>query len=138
MSSRVSGMVGPRNALAMATAGAGLAYLGVSFANGVGSFIVLIGVVGVFSGGMVPTANALIDRWTPAGRQASAFGLAGSAMALAFAVAPLSGGFTASQLGVQAAFTVIGIVMMGVALGVLALVREPAEHEAPEPARAAG
>jgi MFS family permease len=138
MSSRVSGLVGPRNALALATAGAGLAYLGVSFANGVGSLIVLIGVVGVFSGGMVPTANALIDRWTPPGKHASAFGLAGSAMALAFAIAPLSGGFTASQLGIQAAFTVIGIVMIGVALGVLALVRAPEEREAVEPARAAG
>jgi DHA1 family multidrug resistance protein-like MFS transporter len=138
MSSRVSGVLGARNALALATAGAGVAYLGVSFATGIGSLIVLIGIVGVFSGGMVPTANALIDRWTPAGKHASAFGLAGSAMALAFAIAPLSGGFTASQLGIQAAFTVIGIVMMGVALGVLALVREPGEREAAEPARAAG
>ena len=138
MSSRVAGMVGPRNALALATAGAGVAYLGVALANGVGSLIVLIGVVGVFSGGMVPTANALIDRWTPPGRQASAFGLAGSAMALAFAIAPLSGGFTASQLGVHAAFAVIGCVMLGVALGVLALVREPGEREAPEPAQAPG
>jgi DHA1 family multidrug resistance protein-like MFS transporter len=138
MSSRVSGFVGPRNALALATAGAGLSYLGLSLANGVGSLIVLIAVVGVFSGGMVPTANALIDGWAPPGKQASAFGLAGSAMALAFAVAPLSGGFTAAALGVQAAFVVIGCVMFGVAVGVLALVREPAQQDTPEPARAPG
>jgi DHA1 family multidrug resistance protein-like MFS transporter len=138
MSSRVSGLVGPRNALALATAGAGLSYLGLSLANGVGSLIVLIAVVGVFSGGMVPTANALIDGWAPPGKQASAFGLAGSAMALAFAVAPLSGGFTAAALGVQAAFVVIGCVMFAVAVGVLALVREPAQQDTPEPARAPG
>ncbi|MDP3769238.1 MAG: MFS transporter, partial [Dehalococcoidia bacterium] len=90
--SRVSGLFGYRNALALATLGAGVAYLPVAVATNVPSLIVLIAVVGLFSGAMIPTANALIDQWAPPGRQASAFGLAGSSMALAFAIAPLTGG----------------------------------------------
>ena len=134
-SSRISARAGYRNALTLATAGAGAAYLGVALANNVPSLIVLIAVVGLFSGGMVPTVNALIDGWTPAGRQASAFGLAGSAMALAIAVGPLSGGAVALAIGVHAAFAVIGMVMLAVGAGVLALVREPdaVAERAPEP-----
>lgn len=137
-SSRVSGRVGYRNALALATLGAGAAYLPVAAANNEASLILLIAVVGLFSGGMVPTANALIDAWAPVGRQASAFGLAGSAMALAFAVAPLSGGAVASAAGIDASFLVVGGAMLMVGIGVLALVREPEEKTAHalEPAKA--
>ena len=135
-SSRVSGRLGYRNTLALATLGAGFAYLPVAVAGNVPSLILLLAVVGLFSGGMVPTANALIDAWAPPGRQASAFGLSGSAMALAFAVAPLSGGAVASAAGIDAAFLVIGGVMVAVAAGVLVLVREPAAAREAEPAEA--
>ncbi|OGO50221.1 MAG: hypothetical protein A2148_04305 [Chloroflexi bacterium RBG_16_68_14] len=135
--SRVSARVGYRYALALATLGAGAAYLPVAIADNVLSFILLIGVVGLFSGAMMPTINALIDSWAPVGRQASAFGLAGSAMALAFAVAPLTGGAVASAAGVHASFLVVGAVMLAVGVAVLALVRE-AEEKAPEPTEAAG
>jgi DHA1 family multidrug resistance protein-like MFS transporter len=138
MSSRLSSRIGYRNLLALAMMGAGAAYLPVAVAGSVPALIVLIAVVGIFSGGMVPTANALIDAWAPSGRQASAFGLAGSAMALAFAVAPLTGGVVASALGVHAAFAVIGGVTLVVGASVLALVREPEEAPivlASEPAR---
>jgi len=127
MSSRVSGRIGYRNLLALAMMGAGAAYLPVAVAGNVPSLILLIAIVGLFSGAMVPTANALIDSWAPPGRQASAFGLSGSAMALAFAIAPLTGGAVASALGVHAAFAVIGAVTLAVGVAVLALVREPEE-----------
>ncbi len=138
-SSRVSSRVGYRNALALTTLAAGAAYLPVAVANNVPSLIVLIGVVGFFTGGMVPTANALIDAWAPPGRQASAFGLAGSSMALAFAVAPLFGGAVASAAGLHASFVVAGAAMLAVGLGVLITVREPGEErpEAREAAEAA-
>jgi DHA1 family multidrug resistance protein-like MFS transporter len=133
-SSRISARVGYRNALALATLGAGAAYLPVAVANNVPSLILLLAIVGLFSGGMIPTANALIDKWAPPGRQASAFGLAGSALALAFAVAPLSGGAVASAAGIHASFLVIGAVMLVVGVAVLALVRET--EETPQPAEA--
>jgi DHA1 family multidrug resistance protein-like MFS transporter len=125
---RVSGRLGYRNALALTTLGAGAAYLPVAVANNELSLLLLIGVVGLFTGGMVPTANALIDAWAPDGRQASAFGLAGSSMALAFAVAPLTGGAVASAAGIDAAFLVVGGAMLAVGVGVAALLREPADE----------
>jgi len=128
--SRVQERIGLRYALALATLGAGAMYLPVAAANNVPSLIVLIALVGLFSGAMVPTANALIDAWTPPGKQASAFGLAGSAMALAFAVAPLSGGLVAGVVSIPASFIVIGAIMLCVGFASLFLVSEPAAEAA--------
>ncbi len=125
MASRISNRIGYRNALALATLGAGAAYIPVAMANSELSLIVLFAFVGLFSGAMMPTANVLIDGWAPPGRQAAAFGLAGSALALAIAVAPLSGGAVAAAAGTEASFIVIGVVLLFVGLGVFAFVREP-------------
>jgi DHA1 family multidrug resistance protein-like MFS transporter len=138
--SRLSQLAGYRNALALVTLAAGLAYLPVAMANNVPSLIIFIGIVGLFSGAMIPTANTLIDAWTPPGRQASAFGLVGSAMALAFAVGPLSGGAVASLLSVHASFIVIGLLMIAVAGAIFLFVRAPDETaiETFEPVEASG
>jgi DHA1 family multidrug resistance protein-like MFS transporter len=139
MASRISDRIGYRYGLALVTLAAGLAYLPVAMANNVPTLIVSIGVVGLCSGAMIPIANSLIDGWAPPGRQASAFGLVGSAMALAFAVAPLTGGAVASSMGVHASFVVIGVLLIAVSLGILLFVREPEPViEVLEPAEATG
>ncbi len=125
MVDRVSSRVGFRNALALATFGAGVAYLPVAIATGIPSFLLLMAIVGLFSGALIPTANALIDAWAPPERQAAAFGLSGSALALAFAVGPLSGGIVASAASVSTSFLVIGAVTMVVSVAVYLLVQEP-------------
>jgi MFS family permease len=131
-SNRVSSRLGYKNALAAATLCAGAAYIPVAAAQNELSLILLFAFVGLFSGAMVPTANVLIDGWAPPQRQAAAFGLAGSALALAIAVAPLSGGAVAAAAGTEASFIVIGCVLLIVGLGVIAFVREPEERPEPE------
>ena len=135
--SRLAERLGRRNALALVTLGAGIAYLPLAFATNAPVALILFAGVGLFSGAMLPTANALIDHHAPPGMQASVFGLAGSSFALAVAVGPLSGGAVASAAGLPASFLVIGAVMIGVALAVLVLVQErPADEaivEAPLP-----
>jgi DHA1 family multidrug resistance protein-like MFS transporter len=81
--------------------------------------------VGIFSGAMVPTVNALIGATAPEGKHGSAFGLVGSAQALSFAIAPLLGGITARQLGIHAPFPIIGTVLVLVAVLIWLTVREP-------------
>ncbi len=124
---RLSGRVGYRNALALATLGAGAAYLPIAAAANVPALLVLLGVVGLFSGAMLPTANALLERAAPPGRQASTFGVSGSAMALALALGPLTGGAVAAGAGIGVSFIVIGGAMLCVGAAVLALVRNGEE-----------
>ena len=135
---RVSALVGLRNALALATLGAGFAYLPIILVTNTPMLIVVVAVVGIFSGAMIPTANALIEAWSPPERLASVFGLTGSAMALAFAVGPLSGGLIANSFSLDAAFLVIGSITLVVSGAVLLLVQERGQSEPEGPPLAAG
>ena len=117
--------VGYKRTLVIAIAGAGLAYLPVATAGSIATLVLVMAVVGCFSGGMMPAANALLSLNSPPDKQGSAFGLAGSANALAFAVAPLLGGVTASLLGIRAVFLVIGCATLVTALLATAFVKAP-------------
>jgi MFS family permease len=137
VSGRLAARTGYRNALVVATLGAGLAYIPVAIANSLLPLMLLMALVGVFSGAMIPMVNALIGASAPAGKHGSAFGLVGSAQALSFAVAPLLGGITAKQLGIHAGFPIIGVMLVVVAGLVWLTVREPEafiEEAAPAPA----
>jgi len=133
--SRLATRFGARIALALVTVAAGAAYLPVGVAGSLPVLFLLIAAIGLFSGAMIPMANTLIDAWAPPGRQASAFGLTGSALALAFAIAPLTGGAVASAAGIETSVIVIGAITIAVGLAIPALVREAGAGE-PEPAAA--
>jgi DHA1 family multidrug resistance protein-like MFS transporter len=125
-SSRIGARSGYKNVLVIATAGAGLAYIPLAAANSLGWLMLLMALVGVFSGAMIPLVNALIGASAPEGKHGSAFGLVGSAQALSFAVAPLLGGLTAQQFGIHAPFPIVGVMLVAVAVLAFAAVREPA------------
>ena len=117
--------LGYRNTVAFAALMTGLLYPTVALAGGVVSFMVLLGAVGLFQGAMVPGTNALIAASAPEGKQGSAFGLAASMQSLALMLGPLGGGFTTGVGGIEAVYVVIGVVLIGAAVGCVLLVREP-------------
>ncbi len=129
VSGRLAERTGYKKALVVATLGAGLAYIPVAAANNLLPLMVLMALVGVFSGAMIPMVNALIGANAPEGKHGSAFGLVGSAQALSFAVAPLLGGLTAQQLGIHAGFPIVGALLVAVAALVFFTVQEPAAFE---------
>ena len=130
---RVSTRVGYKLALTGATIGAGVGYILVSIAGSLLPLMLLMALVGIFSGAMIPVVNALIGATAPPGKQGSAFGLVGSANALSFAVAPLLGGLTAQQFGIHAAFIVVGCMLLGVSALVTLKVRDPAPYVDDDP-----
>jgi DHA1 family multidrug resistance protein-like MFS transporter len=110
------GRFGPKVLLVITLAGAGIGYLPVAAAGSIAALIFLMAVVGVFSGGSVPAANALLSINAPAEKQGSAFGLAGSGNALAMAIMPLLGGVVAASFGIRAVFLVLGVAMLVIAV----------------------
>ena len=125
-SGRLATRTGYKNALVVATVGAGAGYTLVAFADSLLPLMALMAVVGIFSGAMIPMVNALIGASAPDGKHGSAFGLVGSAQALSFAVGPLMGGVTADRLGIHAGFPIVGGLLVAVAALVAFSVREPA------------
>jgi DHA1 family multidrug resistance protein-like MFS transporter len=95
-----------------AALGAGLIYLPMSAAQNPWQLIVLQAIFGVFAGGMIPAANALIASVTDPGRRGTVFGLMNTAASLGGFLGPLAGAGLAASIGFRATFLATGFVLL--------------------------
>jgi DHA1 family multidrug resistance protein-like MFS transporter len=101
---RLGDRVGHRKLLPLCLLGAALACIPQAFVRSPGELFALRLVLGLFLGGLMPSANALLAGLVPAHRRGSAFGLGATAVALANAIGPLSGAFMGGALGMRSVF----------------------------------
>ena len=66
--------------------------------------------VGLFIGGILPTANALIGRLVPRAERGTVYGITASAMFLGNSMGPLTGGAVAAAFGLRWVFLVTAAV----------------------------
>jgi DHA1 family multidrug resistance protein-like MFS transporter len=83
-----------------------------AFVRTIAAFIALRFGVGLFLGGVLPTANALIGRIFPLERRGQVFGVTSSATFLGMFCGPLMGGAIAAHFGFEAVFLTIGAVTL--------------------------
>ena len=108
---RRSDVLGYRRVLLIALAGAALASVPQAFVPNYWSFVAARFALGLFVGGILPTANALVGRLAPAGDRGTVYGLTASAMFLGQSLGPLSGGAIAATLGLRWVFLVTAILL---------------------------
>ena len=106
---RVSDRIGARVILPICLLGAAAAYLPQAFIAEVWQLLLLRMLLGVFLGGLMPSANALVARLVPQERRGAAFGLTATASSLANAIGPLSAGAVTTRFGVRAVFLSTGL-----------------------------
>ncbi len=106
---RVSDRIGHRRILMACLAGASLSYFPQSLVNQVWQLLLLRMLLGLFLGGLMPSANALLAGLVPQERRGAAFGLAATANSMANAIGPLSGAFFASFWGMRSVFLATGV-----------------------------
>jgi DHA1 family multidrug resistance protein-like MFS transporter len=98
--------------------GAGLIYIPQALVMNVLQLIVLRGILGIFDGGLLPSANALIASSAPTGQRGehathgTTYGLVYLANGLGFALGPLSGGLIAASLGLRNVFFVTAAILL--------------------------
>jgi len=109
---RRSDRLGYRRVLLISLAGAGAFTLPQSLAGTLWVFLALRFGVGLFLGGIMPTANALIGRMFDAEQRGRAYGITSSAQFLGMAVGPLVGAQIMAHFGFHAVFVVIGTIML--------------------------
>lgn len=129
---RLSDRMGSGAIVPVCLAGATLTCFPQAFVQQVWQLLLLRVLFGLFLGGLMPTANALVAQLVPQERRGAAFGLTATASSLAHAAGPLSGAAVVTQWGLRAVFLVTGLVF-AVAYGWVAVSLRYQELPRPRP-----
>ena len=124
-----SDTIGYRKVLLICLLGGTLTTLPQAFTTNYGLFTAERFAVGLFIGGLLPTANALVGRLVPRSERGAVYGMTSSAMFMGNSLGPLLGGFIAAGFGLSWVFLMTGAVM---ALNLVwVYYRVPEFHERP-------
>ncbi|HEY3910064.1 MAG TPA: MFS transporter [Stellaceae bacterium] len=122
-----SDVLGYRRVLLISLLGATLTTLPQTFVGNYWVFTAERFGVGMFIGGILPTANALVGRLVPRAQRGTVYGITASAMFLGNSLGPLSGGAVAAAFGLRWVFLVTGAVLLANLVWVYYRVPEYAE-----------
>jgi DHA1 family multidrug resistance protein-like MFS transporter len=125
-----SDRIGYRRVLLVSLLGVACFTIPQAFVHDVRAFIALRFGVGLFLGGVLPTANALIGRMFTLDRRGQVFGITSSATFLGMFLGPLLGGLVAARFGFEAVFLTIGAMALANLAWVAFSVRNAAAREA--------
>jgi MFS family permease len=104
-----------RSALVVSSILTGIAHFILAASGTVPLYVFAFALISLLQAAMIPATNTLIASNAPRARRGTAFGLAGSAQALAFMVGPMGAAlFTAISLNLG--FVVIGVLFLALAL----------------------
>ncbi|MGZ4134703.1 MAG: MFS transporter [Tumebacillaceae bacterium] len=124
-----SDTLGYRKVLTICMIGAGLFYLPQAFAPNIWVFMASRFGLGLFVGGILPTANALIGRLTPKEQRGQVYGFTSSAIFLGSFAGPLIGGMGAAAFGIRVMLGVTAVLYLFNLLWVRTRVTEPPKLE---------
>ena len=120
-----SDVLGYRKVLTICMTGAGLFYLPQAFAPNIWIFVLSRFGLGLFVGGILPTANALIGRMAPSDQRGQIYGFTSSATFLGSFMGPLLGGLGSSFFGIRTMLGMAAILYLANMLWVRLRVSEP-------------
>ena len=127
---RLGDRVGQRRVLLICTIGAALVYVPQAFVATASQLMALRAIQGVFLGGVMPTANALLAQSADRSRRGLLFGLSTSIQAGGRALGPALGAGVANLWGMSSVFLVTGGIFGVMALLVAGIVRTPSVAQA--------
>ena len=121
---------GHRKILLICMVGSGLIYLPMAASQHPWQLIVLEAIFGIFAGGTIPAANALIATLTAPERRGAVYGVVAAASSIGGFLGPLLGAGVAAAYGFRATFLLTGIVLLVVASMVIFTAQRAREREA--------
>jgi MFS transporter, DHA1 family, multidrug resistance protein len=122
---KLSDRIGYRRVLTICMTGAGLFYLPQALSPNIWVFVASRFGLGLFIGGILPTANALIGRIAPSDQRGQIYGFTSSATFLGSFAGPLLGGVGSAFLGIRMMLAIAGALYIGNMIWVRWKVSEP-------------
>ncbi len=124
---RLTDRFGYSRVLLVCAAGAALSYVSQAAAPNFGVFLVASLAMGLFVGGVVPAANAILARTVRREQQGAVYGLSASANSAGNTLGPMLGASLASAWGLRAPFAVAAVFAVGIGILTASIVR-PMPH----------
>lgn len=109
---RLSDRIGSKKILIVSLVGSAVMLVPQAFVGSVGQLLVCRFLQGCFMGGLIPTVNSLIRKFTPDGKESRSFGFNGSALALGNMIGPVVGGALSGPIGIEGLFIFSGAMLM--------------------------
>ena len=129
---RLGDRLGLKRVLLVCCVGVALVHIPQALVSNTTQLLALRALQGIFVGGTMPTATALLARNTPGERRGIVFGLSNSVQAGGRALGPVLGAAIANLWGMRSVFLATSAVFFGVASTIALAVRsETAEFPAP-------
>ncbi|WP_373229375.1 MFS transporter [Cohnella sp.] len=108
---KLADRIGSSRILIVSLAGAALMLIPQAFVGSVGQLLICRFLLGCFMGGMIPTVNSLIRRYTPDGMESRSYSFNGSALSLGNVAGPIMGGALSGLIGIEGLFILSGILL---------------------------
>ncbi|HVV95316.1 MAG TPA: MFS transporter [Hyphomicrobiales bacterium] len=124
-----SDVIGYRRVLLICLCGAAVTSIPQAFASSYWEFLGERFAVGLFIGGILPTANALVGRMVPRAERGAVYGLTASASFLGNSLGPLTGGVVGATIGLRWVFLVTAALLFANLAWVYFTVPEYREEE---------
>ena len=109
---RVADRVGHKWVVVLASLASAVLYVPQAYVGSTGQLLALRVGLGVFSGALIPSTQAVIGLGTPPERRGMVFGVAASAASLGSAAGPVVGAVIAAGFGLRAVFVVTGVLLL--------------------------
>ena len=120
---RLGDRFGLKRVLLVCSLGVAAAYAAQATARTTTQLLLLRAIQGVFVGGTMPMATALLARSTPTSRRGVVFGISNSVTSGARALGPIVGAAVANLLGMRSVFLTAAAIVLGVSAGIGIAVR---------------
>ncbi|TVX92526.1 MFS transporter [Paenibacillus agilis] len=109
---KLSDRIGANKVLTFSLIGAACTLIPQAFVTNVWQLVAVRFLFGCFMGGLLPSVNALINRFTPEGMESRSYSFNTSTLALGNAVGPVVGGLLAGTFGIEGIFIMSGILLL--------------------------
>ncbi|WP_270170076.1 MFS transporter [Paenibacillus sp. SYP-B4298] len=109
---RLGDRVGQERILGVALLGSAVLFIPQAFVSSVWQLVIVRFLLGIFLGGLIPTVNALIRRFTPEGMESRAYSFNSSTLALGNMIGPVTGGLVSGWIGISGVFLISAAMLL--------------------------